>query len=62
MQAARKRAFHEGRGDVKKRRLNLKQEAGNLVSSDAMVSVVDELRKVDCVLHAACCVRIGRVT
>ena len=62
MRASRKRAFHEERGDVKKRRLNLKREAGNVVSSDAMASVVDELWKVDCMLHAACCARIGRVT
>ena len=53
MRAARNRAFHEERGDVKKRRLTSKREAGNVVSSVEMASVGDELRKVaiDCVLY-----------
>ena len=50
MRAARKKAFHLERGDVKKRRLTLKRKAGDLVSTDGMASVGDELRKVDCVL------------
>ena len=51
MRAARKKAFHLERGDVKKRRLTLKRKAGKLVSSDGMPSVGDELPKVDCVMH-----------